>query len=94
MVNQENPAGHSFDALGKIKESSDAINKYLLWDIKDGRVADITAIFRSSKECIEIAAQMQRGNGHPLGDEYCFIDAEHDKVKGMKTINLSVQHPC
>ncbi|CAB3995478.1 Hypothetical predicted protein, partial [Paramuricea clavata] len=53
----------------------------------------MTAVFRSSKEPVEIAAQMQRGNGNPLGDEFCFIDAEHDKVKGMKTINLSVQHP-
>lgn len=93
VVNKENPAGHSFDALAKIKEASDVIDKYLLWDVKDGRVADMTAVFRSSKERVEIAAQMQRGNGNPLGDEFCFIDAEHDKVKGMKTINLSVQHP-
>lgn len=94
VINQENPAGHSFDALAKIKESSDLIDKYLLWSVKDGRVADMTAVFRSSEERIEIATQMQRGNGgHPLGDEYCFVDAEHDKVKGMKTINLSVQHP-
>jgi hypothetical protein len=52
-----------------------------------------SAVFRTSKERLEIAMQMQRGNGHPLGEEFCFIDAEHDKVKGMKTINLFVQHP-
>jgi len=93
VIEKENPAGHSFEALAKIKESSDVIDKYLLWSVKDGRVSDITAVFRSSKERLEIASQMQRGNSHPLGSEYCFLDAEHNKVKGMKTINLSVQHP-
>ena len=29
VVNEENPAGHSLDALAKIKESSDVIDKYL-----------------------------------------------------------------
>lgn len=95
VIKQENPVGHSFEALAKIKESSDKIDKYLLWSVEDGRVSQskITAVFRSSKERIEIISQMQRGGTHSLGNEYCFLDAEHDKVKGMKTINLSVQHP-
>ena len=36
---------------------------------------------------------MQRGGQHPLSEEFCFLDAEHDKDMGMKTINLSVLHP-
>ncbi|CAB4028517.1 Transposon Tf2-6 poly, partial [Paramuricea clavata] len=94
VVEQENPVGHSFEALATIKESTDLKDKYLLWSVKDGRVADITAVFRSSEERLEIANQMQRnGSTHPLANEFCFLDAEHDKVKGLKTINLSVQHP-
>ena len=95
VIRQENPVGHSFEALAKIKESSDKIDKYLLWSVSDGRVSQskMTAVFRSSKERIEITSQMQRGGTHALANEYCFLDAEHDKVKGMKTINLSVQHP-
>lgn len=95
VIQQDNPVGHSFEALAKIKESSDRIDKYLLWSVEDGRVSQskLTAVFRSSKERIQIASQMQRGDIHPLGSEYCFLDAEHNKVKDMKTINLTVQHP-
>ena len=94
VIEQENPVGHSFEALAAIKESTDLKDKYLLWCVKDCRVADITAVFRSSKERLEIAKQMQRNEStHPLASEFCFLDAEHDKVKGLKTINLSVQHP-
>ena len=50
VVDKENPVGHSFDALAKIKESSDVVDKFLLWDVKDGRVADIMAVFCCSKE--------------------------------------------
>ena len=53
----------------------------------------MTVVFRSSKERIETAALMQKGWEHPLAQEYCFLDAEHDKVLGMKTINLSIQYP-
>lgn len=91
---EENPAGHSFEALATIREGSDAEDKYYLWSVKDRRVADMTAVFRTSRDRLEIARQMQRNvSEHPLSKEYCFLDAEHDKVKGMKTINLSVQHP-
>jgi hypothetical protein len=94
VVEQENPVGHSFEALATIKESTDLKDKYLMWSVKDGRVADITAMFRSSEERLEIAKQMQRNEStHPLANEFCFLDAEHEKVKGLKTINLSVQHP-
>ena len=72
VVEKENLVGHSFDALAKIKESSDAVDKFFLWDVKVSSIADITAVFRSSKER---------------------VDAEHHRVKGMTTINLSVQHP-
>lgn len=36
---------------------------------------------------------MQLGSQHSLEEEDCALDAEHDRVKGMKTINLSVLHP-
>lgn len=94
VINKENPVGHSFEALATIKQASDAEDKYYLWSVKDHRVADITAVFRSSRERLEIARQMQRGvSEHPFSREFAFLDAEHDKVKGMKTINLSVAHP-
>ena len=86
--------GHSFEALAAIKESTDVKDKYLLWSVGDCRVNDITAIFRSNKKRLEIARQMQRNaSTHPLATEFCFVDAEHDKVKGLQTINLWVQHP-
>ena len=38
VIRQENPVGHSFEALAKIKDSSDKIDKYLLWSVSDDRV--------------------------------------------------------
>lgn len=93
VLQEMNPIGHSFDALGKIKEATDKYDPYLLWKVHDGRLAinKMTALFRTSREKLEVAVQMQRGL--PLSEEVFFLDAEHDRVKGMKTINLSVQHP-
>ena len=85
--------GHSFEALAAIKESTDIKDNYLLWSVRDCRVNDITAMFRSNKKRLEIARQMQRNaSTHPLATEFCFVDAEHDKVKGLKRINSSVHH--
>lgn len=95
VVNKVNPFGHSFEALAKIKEASDMQDKFLLWKVQDGRLCEskMTVVFRSSKERVKTAVLMQRGGNHPLAEECCFLDAEHDKVIGMKTINLSVEHP-
>lgn len=95
VISAVNPVGHSFEALAKIKEASDLKDKYLLWKVQDGRLCEskTSVVFRSSKERLDTAVFMQRGGQHPLSEEFCFLDAEHDKVMGMKTINLSVQHP-
>ena len=90
-----NQQGHSFDAIAKIKEESDKVDKYLLWKVVDGRFAEdgLTTIFRTSKEKLEILLQMQQGLDGAIAKEYCFLDAEHDLCSGMKTINLTILHP-
>ena len=90
-----NQQEHSFDATAKIKEESDKVDKYLLWKVVDGRFAEdgLTAIFRTSKEKLEILLQMQQGLDGAIAKEYCFLDAEHDLCSGMKTINLTILHP-
>ena len=47
----------------------------------NGRVSQskMTAVFRSSKERIEITSQIQRGGTHALANEHCFLDAEHSQ---------------
>ena len=92
-VKEINPVGHSFDALPKIKEATEKYDPYLLWKVKDGRLDGSTIVFRTSREKLEIAVQMQLGSQHSLEEEDCFLDAKHDRVKGAKTINLSVLHP-
>lgn len=52
----------------------------------------IIIVLRMSREKLEIAVQMKMGNQHSLEEENCFVDAEHDRMKGMKNINLSVLH--
>ena len=94
VVKEINPVGHSFDALAKIKEATDKYDPYLLWKVKDRKLGGSTIIIvlRMSREKLEIAVQVQLGSQHSLEEENCFLDAEHDRVKDMKTINFSVLH--
>lgn len=66
VVNKENPAGHSFDALAKIKESSDKMDKYLLCGVKDGRLGDMmdfVQVKNAYRDCNSIA----EGKWPPVG---------------------------
>ena len=87
VIRQESTVEHSFEALAKIKDSSNKIDKYLSWSVSNRRVSQrqMMAVFDSSKERIKIISQMQRGGTHALENEHCFLDVEHDKVKGRKT---------
>ena len=76
VVKEINPVGHSFDALTKIKEATDKYDPYLLWKVKDGRLDGSTIVFRTSREKLEIAVQMQLGSQHFLEEEGCFFDAD------------------
>ncbi|XP_074613608.1 uncharacterized protein LOC141873495 isoform X3 [Acropora palmata] len=57
-----------------------------------GKLGGSTIVSRMSREKLEMAAQMKMGSQHLLEEENCFLDAEHDRMKGMKNINLSVLH--
>ena len=76
VVKEINPVGHSFDALAKIKEATDKYDPYLLWKVKDGRLDGSTIVFRTSREKLEIAVQMQLGSLYSLEEEDCFLDAD------------------
>ena len=76
VVKEINLVGHSFDALTKIKEATDKYDPYLLWKVKDGRLDGSTIVFRTSREKLEIAVQMQLGSQHSLEEEGCFFDAD------------------
>lgn len=96
VVESINPLGHSFDAIATIKEAADKVDKFLIFSAEDGRLSggENTFVFRSSLQKVEIMYQMQRGSGSSLAEQYCFLDAEHDRVQNMKSINLSVEHPA
>ena len=87
VVKEINPVGHSFDALAKIKEATDKYNLYLLW-----KVGWKHNCIKTEQRKLEIAVQMKMGSQHSLEEENWFLDAEHDRMKGMKNINLSVLH--
>lgn len=91
-----NRLGHSFDAIATIKKAADKVDKFLIFRAEDGRLSgsENTFVFRSSREKVEMMYQMQQGSGSFLAEQYCFLDAEHDRVQKMKTINLSVEHPA
>ena len=51
VVERINLLGHSFDAIGTIKEAADKVDKFLIFRAEDGRLSgsENTFVFRSSR---------------------------------------------
>lgn len=84
--------GHNFDAVGKYKES---VNRkledpFLIYKVHnkalDGSKASF--VFKSSKQQLQIAYDMDRNGTNHLCEEYCHLDGNHKRCAGFKTITL------
>ena len=90
-------AGHNFDAVGKYKESvsQKLQDPYLIYKVNN-KALDSTRpsyVFKSSREQIQIAVEMDREGDNLLAGEYCHLDGNHKRCHGYKTITLWVYHP-
>ncbi|KAK3711266.1 hypothetical protein QZH41_007880 [Actinostola sp. cb2023] len=52
-----------------------------------------TYVFKTSKLAVELALQMDKDGEGFMSQEYCFLDAKHDRCRGFKTLTLWVYHP-
>ena len=92
-----NVAGHNFDAVGKYKESvcRKLEDPYLIYKVNN-KALDATRpsfVFKSSKEQLQIAIDMDREGDNLLREEYCHLDGNHKRCAGYTTITLWMYHP-
>ena len=86
--------GHSFDALGKLKEKADEKDKYYVYKMNNRSMnGQASYVFKSSRIKAECALQMDKESDGPLAQEFCYFDAMHSRFRGFKTITLWVLHP-
>ena len=86
--------GHSFDAISAFKKKCDDYDKYLIYRFNSEIMnnGQPTYVFKSSRKMAELAIEMDR---HRNGSckEYAYVDAKHDRVKGMKSLTVWMFHP-
>lgn len=89
------PAGHSFEAVQVLKTKLDMKDPLYVFDMNDGRFNSDkpTFVFSTSKEKMNLAADMSRDGDLPFSREYCHFDGKHGRVHGMKTLTAGVFHP-
>ena len=94
-INKENnPAGHSFEAVAHLKLKSDEKDQYFIYKMNDRHMSpdEPSYVFKTSKLKINIALSMG-DQEHFLSNEYCYVDAKWNRCKDFPTITLSVYHP-
>ena len=94
-INKENnPAGHSFEAVAHLKRKSDEKDEHLIYKMNDRHMNpdEPSYVFKTSKLKINIALSMG-DEEHFMSNEYCYIDGKWNRCKDFPTITLSVYHP-
>ena len=93
-VREMNPFGHSFEAIGILKESTDQKDKFLIYEVNDRRLnGSPFFVFKTSKFQMGLAFQMDRKKSNLLSTEYCHFDGKADRCPGYTTLVASVFHP-
>ncbi|KAL9976523.1 hypothetical protein ACROYT_G013837 [Oculina patagonica] len=91
-VNEKlNPEGHIYDAVMAYKERVSKVleDSFLIYKVDCER----KIVFKTSKEQLDPALEMDReGQGH-LNVEPCHVDGKHNHVTGYITISLVVYNP-
>ena len=88
------PVGHSFEALGMLKETTDKKDKFFIYEINDRSLnGEQSYVFKTSRFKLDLLNQMNKLGNHILSKEYGHIDGKVDRCPGYCTITLSVFHP-
>lgn len=81
------PVGHSYDAVMHYKAKVEKVlnDPYLIYKFD----CEKKIVFKTSKEQLEMALQMDKGQGH-LKTEACHVHGKHNRLSGYITISLVV----
>lgn len=86
--------GHSFEALATLKSKCDQRDPFLIYKMNDERHnKDMSFVFKTSTFQANLGISMDRNGSGLLRDQYCYVDAKHNRCDGFKTITLWVYHP-
>ena len=93
LVENRYPGGrHSFKAIAFLKQTTDRVDEFHIYDWNDGlRQPDQPLfVFKSSRLMAQVALQMDSNvfGEHPMNEEYVFMDAMHARVRDYKTVTL------
>jgi len=80
---QSKPNGHSFDAVVTLKSYTDKKDPLYIYTINNVHMNNgmPTYVFKTSKLAVELALQMDKDGEGFMSQEYCFLDAKHDRYK-------------
>ena len=94
IINEHNPAGHSFDAVAHLKRKSDSKDEYYVFKMNNRSMNpdEPSYVFKTSKLKVNIAWSMG-DKEHFLSSEYSHVDGKWNRCKDFPTLTLSVYHP-
>ena len=93
-INKENnPAGHSFEAVAHIEQKSDERDEFFIYKMNNSHTNpdEPSFVFKTSKLKVSIAFSMG-DEEHFLSNEYCYTDGKWNRCKDFPTATLSVYH--
>ena len=94
-INKENnPAGHSFEAVAHLTQKSDEKDEFFIYKMNDRHMNpdESSFVFKTSKLKVSITLSMG-DEEHFLSNEYCYIDGKWNRCKDFPTVTLSVYYP-
>ena len=95
-VRQEiHPSGENFEVIVTFKQYCDKKDSLLVYKVNDrrGNPDRPSFVFKTSKEKMKAALNMDRNGEHFLKDEYCFFDGKFKRCQNFVTLTASVYHP-
>ena len=93
-VHEGNPHGHSFEAVGVLKQKTDNSDRHLIHKINDRRLnGNPSYVFKTSSFKAKICISMDRNGDKLMSREYCHFDGKVNRCTGFTTLTSSVYHP-
>ena len=88
-------SGENFEAVVTFKLYCDAKDDLFVYKVNDRRGnPDVPSfVFKTSKERMRIALQMNKDGDHFLSEEFCYFDGKVKRCRNFVTLTASTYHP-
>lgn len=95
MKKETRPYGENFETLVTFKLYCDNQDELLIYKVNDRRGnPDLPSfVFKTSRERMKIALNMDREGDHFMQEEYCYFDCKVKRCHNFVTLTASTYHP-